>query len=296
MSRVDIDGTRLEYVEKGTGEPLVFVHGSASDYRTWQFQLDEFAGQFRVIAYSRRYHWPNDPIPAGADYSMVEHVDDLQRLLRSFHAAPAHLVGHSYGAFLCLLLAVRAPHLVRTLILTEPPVITLFVSSTPKPLELLKLLLSRPRTAAAMIKYISKSAGPASRAFRQGNMEEGIRIFGDAVFGSGGYERLPQARKNQVLDNLTNIKAELLGPGMAPLDTGKVSNVQTPTLLITGERSIDLFHHLADRLEELLPHCERAEIPGASHITHEDNAAAYNAAVLPFIIAHRQQPDNDQES
>jgi len=41
-------------VERGTGEPVVFVHGSASDYRTWHSQLDELGQRYRTIAYSRR--------------------------------------------------------------------------------------------------------------------------------------------------------------------------------------------------------------------------------------------------
>ena len=84
---------------------------------------------------------------------MIKQVDDLQALIRSLDAAPAHLVGHSYGAFLCLLLAIREPHLVRTLTLAEPPVTTLLVSNKPGPLEIMKLLVTRPRTAAAIITF-----------------------------------------------------------------------------------------------------------------------------------------------
>jgi pimeloyl-ACP methyl ester carboxylesterase len=103
MSTLKINGTSLEYAEYGEGEPLVLVHGSASDYRTWHKQQEEFAHRYRVITYSRRYHWPNEQIPEDAGYSMLEHVDDLQALIQELGAAPAHLVGHSYGAFLCLL-------------------------------------------------------------------------------------------------------------------------------------------------------------------------------------------------
>jgi pimeloyl-ACP methyl ester carboxylesterase len=77
MTSINLNGTAFEYFEDGSGEPLVFVHGSASDYRTWQGQTNIFAGRFRTIAYSRRYHWPNRPIPEGVDYSMAEHVADL---------------------------------------------------------------------------------------------------------------------------------------------------------------------------------------------------------------------------
>jgi len=132
MGRVTIDGTAIEYRESGSGEPLALVHGSASDFRTWQFQQEAFSERFRVISYSRRYHWPNDPIPEGTAYSMNEQLADLRSLLRLLDAVPAHLIGYSYGAFLCLLLAMQESSLVRTLVLAEPPVITLLASSPPK--------------------------------------------------------------------------------------------------------------------------------------------------------------------
>lgn len=286
MARLEINAIPFEYFEDGSAAPLVLVHGSASDHRTWQLQRNEFAKRFRVISYSRRYHWPNVPIRDRTDYSMAQHVEDLQALLGSLNAAPAYLVGHSYGAFLCLLLAMREPQIVRALVLAEPPAITLFVSNRPKPLEIIKLLATRPRTAAAIIAFGVKGVAPATKAFRQGDMELGIRTFGDAVFGRGGYDRLPESRRAQVHDNLTNVKAELLGSGFLPLDANQVRRVQAPTLLITGQHSIGLFHCLTDRLEELLPHNERIEIPGASHMMHEDNAPAYNAAVLSFLEKH----------
>lgn len=288
MASINICGTRLEYLEAGSGEALVFVHGSASDYRTWELQLQEFGKRFRVVAYSRRYHWPNKPMSEQHDYSMNEHLDDLQALLHAFNAGPVHLVGHSYGAFLCLLLAIREPQLARTLILAEPPVVTLFVSNAPKPWEILKLLARQPRTAAAILKFGVKGVAPASKAFRSGDSNKAIGLFGDAVLGAGGYGRLPDSRKAQVHDNITNVKAELLGSGFPPLDSEQVRSVQIPTLLVTGERSIGLFHRLTDRLEELLPNSDRVEIPAASHMMHEDNANAYNTAILSFLTTHDQ--------
>ncbi|MGA1876326.1 MAG: alpha/beta fold hydrolase [bacterium] len=62
----------MAYTEYGRGEPLVPVHGSASDYRTWHNQQEEFAGRHRVITYSRRYHWPNERISEEASHIMHE--------------------------------------------------------------------------------------------------------------------------------------------------------------------------------------------------------------------------------
>lgn len=284
MARLNVNGTALEYAETGRGEPLVLVHGSASDYRTWHLQQQAFAAQFRVLCYSRRYHWPNEPIPDGADYSMAEHVEDLRSLLPALDAAPAHLVGHSYGAFIALLLALQDPQLVRTLVLAEPPAITLFISNAPQPPELLKLMVTRPRTGAALIKLGALGLGPARAAAEQGDVEEMLRRSGTAILGRSAYAGLSDARKEQARVN--TIPAELTGSGFPALDDDALRGLHRPTLLVTGASSPRAFHRLTDRLEELLPRAERVGIPGASHLMHEDNAPAYNAAVRFFIERH----------
>lgn len=286
MAKIEINRNVLEYSETGRGESLVFVHGSASDYRTWGSQLEEFGTRFRAIAYSRRYHWPNEKIPPEADYSMSEHVDDLEKLLHSLAAAPAHLVGHSYGAFVCLLLGMKAPHLVRSLVLAEPPTLTLFVSNSPKPLEILKVLVTRPRTAFAIIRFGLAGVEPATRAIRRGDTDSCIRFFGTAVLGREFFRSLSKTRLEQVRDNL--IKAELTGTGFASLDPDRILDVSVPVLLLNAQHSPRFFHRLADRLHELLPVAERIEIPDASHIMHEDNTSVYNEAVLSFLDKQRK--------
>lgn len=283
MASMEIDSTSIEYLEQGDGEPVVLVHGSASDFRTWDQQKDEFAKHFRTIAYSRRFHWPNEPISEGADYSMQQHVDDIGSLIGTLHASPAHLIGHSYGAFLCLLLAIQQPTLVRSLVLAEPPALTLFVSNSPGPGELLRLLLRRPRTAIAIIKLGATGISPATEAFRRGALEKGAEIFGDAVLGKGSHRRLSELRKAQIRDNLGTVRAEFLGSGFLPLRDKEVRTVRAPTLLVTGQNSVSVFHRLVDRLDELLPNSERAEIAHASHAMQEDNGSDFNKHCIRFL-------------
>lgn len=289
MAKIKINGAEIEYTEKGSGEPLVLVHGSASDCRTWKFQGNEFSKSFRTISYSRRYHWPNKVINGGEEYSMNTHVNDLKKLLFSLGAVPANLIGHSYGAFVCMLLAIKNPELVKTLVLAEPPAITLFVSNHPKSSEIVKLLFSRPGTAFSIIKFGVKGVVPAARYFRRGNIKTAVRIYGDAVFGVGGFEKLSESREKQVFDNITNIKAELLGPGFESLQDNQIRKLRIPSLLLTGENSISLFQNLVNRLMELLPNYEYAEIKKAGHNMHEDNAEEYNKTVLSFVKKHNNK-------
>lgn len=291
-STISLNNYQFHYVERGQGQPLVFVHGSASDYRTWQAQQAEFGQHYRTLTYSRRYHWPNKPIGAGTDYAMVEHVRDLQAFLRAHDALPVHLVGHSYGAFVSLLLAMQAPQLLRTLVLAEPPAITLFVSNPPRPIESVKLLFSRPRAAVGLIKFVATGIVPATAAMKRDDMDAALGIFGKATLGNGAFDRLSAARRQQARANL--IKAELLGSGFPPLDPAKIRRIEVPTLLVSGENSVPLWHHLLDRLYELLPQVERIEIPGASHIMHEDNGPAYNQALAAFLAQEAAPAGSDR--
>lgn len=272
----------LEPVEHGAGQPVVLVHGSASDRRTWDRQIEAFRAHFRVVTYSRRYHWPNERIPEGAEYAMAEHVDDLHRVLESLRPARAHVIGHSYGAYLALMAAIRSPELVDRLVLAEPPVIPLITGFPPKPKKILQQLIVRPRSTLPAIAFVALGLIPAASAAKKGQSDKALRYMGKAILGSEAFAALSPARLEQVHQNF--IKAELLSDSyMIPLDDAQVRSVTAPTLLVTGEQSPVVWHRLADRLAELIPGARHTEIPGASHIMHEDNAAAYNRAILTFL-------------
>jgi len=68
MAKIEVSGYEFDYTDDGAGQPVVLVHGSVSDRRMWEAQLDSMRETYRVIAYSRRYHWPNAPMADGADY------------------------------------------------------------------------------------------------------------------------------------------------------------------------------------------------------------------------------------
>ena len=278
---MNVRGAALAFEEAGKGDPVVFVHGSVSDLRTWAYLLPRFAGGYRAIAYSRRHHWPNAPIPPAADYDMREHAADLEAFLRTADAFPAHLVGHSYGAYTALLLALEKPSAARSLILAEPPALPLLVSVPPRPGDLLRLMVTRPRAALAVLKFVGLGVGPATAFLKRGDPESAIRAFGRAVLGRRVFEGLSEDRRAWVRDNL--IEAEFLGSGFPALDEARLRRLRTPTLLLGSANSPGLFELILDRLEELIPGVERAEIADASHIMHEDNPEAFLRITSEFL-------------
>jgi len=102
------------YVEAGTGEPLVLIHGVGLNKRVWEPQLDEFSNAFRVIAYDTIGHG-HSPIPA-SDIPLDDYFDQLVELLDSLGISSANLCGHSMGALITLGFSLKYPERVRRII------------------------------------------------------------------------------------------------------------------------------------------------------------------------------------
>lgn len=279
-SAIEVNGARLWVREVGTGDPIVFVHGSASDWRTWQEVQDLLGEDYRTVAYSRRYHPPNPAIPPEADYSMDEHVSDLAGLVDRVRG-PVSVVGHSYGALVALHLVMRQQVPIDRLVLIEPPAVALFVSDPPRPAQLGRLLLSHPRIAVEILKFGARGLAPARAAIKKGDLDKALDVFGTATLGASTYQALSQARRTQARNNL--IPAELLGSGFPHLDPAEVAAVDLPVLLVGGSDSTRLLRLLLDRLEELIPNNVRVEIPRASHIVHEDNPEVFLHELRAFL-------------
>ncbi len=285
----DVNGAALAYRDQGEGEPVVFVHGSVDDLRSWTQQLPSIGASYRAIAYSRRYARPNEEIEPDADNQTVPHVDDLVTFLQVVDATPAHLVGHSWGGLICLLAAIRHPQVVRSLVLQEPPVLSLFISTRPRPTELVRLFVRRPRTAHVILSFAVKTALPAEKAFRRGDDEAALQAYALGLLGKDTWERIPQERRQHARENLSTLRAQVLGAGFPPLSDDDVRRVAAPTLLMNGERSPAYLPRLTDRLQQLLPNAERVEIAAASHTMNEENPGTVNEAILDFLARHASQ-------
>jgi pimeloyl-ACP methyl ester carboxylesterase len=107
------DGVELHYVERGKGVPVVFVHGTIAEYGVWDRYLGPFADSYHALAYSRRYNSPNAN-PAKPKYSAMVDAEDLAALIKKLELGKSHIVGHSYGTYTALWLAVQHPQLVRS--------------------------------------------------------------------------------------------------------------------------------------------------------------------------------------
>jgi pimeloyl-ACP methyl ester carboxylesterase len=280
LKKVQVNGAELHYLDEGTGVPVVLVHGGLEDYRAWLPQVEAFSHHYRTIAYSRRHSHPNRAVPPGTDYSAIVDAEDLAGLITKLQLAPAHVVGVSYGACVALFLAARHPALVRSLVLAEAPVLN----------WLPELKGGKP----LFDDFMSKVWEPSRRGFREGD-EAGVRAaingFGELGY-SGTDEKmtfagLPPAIRTLLLANAGEWRALTLSKDAFPdLPFRDVRRIKTPTLLLSGQRSLAL-HGLIDRqLETLLPRNERIVLPNATHEMWNEYPEECRTATLAFLARH----------
>lgn len=287
MKTIRANNYSFSYAEEGTGSPVIFVHGSISDYRTWENQIEPFAKQFHTIAYSRRYHYPQSAEEAGKEYTVSQHSKDLGGFIKALDKKPVHLVGSSYGAYIGLLVAIENPDLVKTLVLGEPPVIPLIISDVENPLQALSLIFRDMSTGISFLKFGITSMEPAKKKLKEGNHKEGARLFANGVLGKGGFEKLPDEAKAGIMDNVAALNAELNGPGFPktfPKEAAK--NLNVPALMLYAEKSPKFFRTISDKIFGLLPKAQRVSVPDASHDMHADNPEFYNEKVCEFLLKH----------
>ena len=110
------DGIRLYYEEAGSGDPIVFVHEFAGDYRSYETQLRFFARRYRCIAFNARGYPPSDVPQDWQLYSQERARDDIRDVLDGLGIAKAHIVGISMGGFATLHFGFAYPERARSLV------------------------------------------------------------------------------------------------------------------------------------------------------------------------------------
>ena len=77
MQTLSVNAYDMAYLEVGQGHPLVCVHGTLGDFRTWYSVLGPLTTKHRVIAVSLRHFFPERWDGVGTDYTMAQHVADV---------------------------------------------------------------------------------------------------------------------------------------------------------------------------------------------------------------------------
>ena len=259
MATIDVNGAVLYYEERGSGPPLLLVHGTGAYADTWSPVLDGLARGYRVIAYDRRGFARSSAAPRGG---LADQVRDAAELLDALGASPARVVGWSGGGVIALDLAASYRDRVASLVLAEPAV-HLFTHPTRAALGMAARLgfqryVRRNATAAVLTNY---------------------RWAGGYKTGGNGFDAFPEEWREQMLAHAPATLREM-DQLMRPYPSrAAIRSIVCPVTVIEGDLSDPAFVAANAFVMRLLPQARMVLLPGAAHMLHVDQAERWVEAV-----------------
>ncbi len=282
MSSITVNNVELFFNEKGSGAPIIFVHGIPTDYRVWNSQVDYLSKKFRAIAYSRRYAFPNKREGNVLDSTIENNSNDLIGLIQELKLPQVHLVGHSFGGFVSMYTAWKRPELLKSLILIEPAIPSVLVKNENSQMQKLFFFLRNPSAAMSAHRFQTGLLMKSLKAFESGDLRGAVKCFYDGIKEMpGAFEKAPPEIQSIMIDNGRTVgELETEFPIFTSSDARKIS---LPTLLVKGENSPKWLQAIVDRLSKSVPNSKAVKISGSGHLPHIENPSELNSRLQEFL-------------
>ena len=106
---------KQNYIEAGSGIPLIMLHGNGENCEYFVHQIEYFQKSYRVIALDTRGHGKTER--GTAPFTIAQFAEDLYQFMKMMKIAKAHILGFSDGANIAMVFALKYPQCVDKLIL-----------------------------------------------------------------------------------------------------------------------------------------------------------------------------------
>jgi pimeloyl-ACP methyl ester carboxylesterase len=246
MNKFGSDGVEIAYLDEGTGDPVLLIHGFASNAKVnwvdtgWvRFLVRE---GFRVVAIDNRGHGESEKLYRVEDYAPHVMAEDARRLLDHLGLGRAHVMGYSMGARITAFLALAHPLRVQSVVFAG-----------------LGINMVRPMAGT----------GPIAHALEAPSL--------DAV--TNPTARTFRAFAEQTHGDLRALAA-CIRASREPITADTLGQIACPVLVAVG--SNDVIGGSAAELAALIPGAQSLEITGRDHMKAVGDRV-YKEGVLAFL-------------
>lgn len=273
LREIEIDGSRVNYVDVGKGDAIVFVHGLGGSWQNWLENIPHFVKRYRVIALDLpgfgQSTMPSKPI------TMPGYAGIVEELSARLELGPVRLVGNSMGGLISLEIAASYPERVTHLTVVSSAGIT-SASVRPGP------VMAAARAIHAGGRLVSRMAEQAVR--RPGLRKltlRGVVHRPDLLRPELIYEQLQGGVHKPGFLHATRA---VLGHDIRP----RLPKIEAPTLIVWGKKDRLHPHWDSHVLERLIPGARTVVYDDAAHMAHLERAEEFNELLDEF---HAGDPD-----
>lgn len=262
MPTVQTRDAAISYEVTGTGDPVLFIMGFATDSRMWFMQTPAFSPRFRCITFDNRASGKSET--GEQQVTMELMARDALAVLDAAGADRAHIVGISMGGAIAQHLALLAPDRVRSLVLA---------ATWAGPNAWLPRLTKIGLTLLA-------AEGPAAVA--RASM---LWVFSPRfIIDNPAMAQVVEDTAVEMSTDDTSFQMQLQATQDHDL-RARLPEITAPTLVLCGRRDVFVPPELGHEVSELIPGAMYLELEGG-HGFNIEEPAAFNEAVLSFITAH----------
>lgn len=268
---VQVNGVRMYYQCAGAGRPLLLLHGLVGSARNWRQNIDFLADHATVYAIDLCNMGDSERV-LGLDAGLEATADQVAAFMAVLGLVEADVAAHSHGGAIAIMLAARHPARVRRLILFAP--------ANPY-CDLGHQLIGFYRTRlggwfARQIPALPRRAKAIALSRMYGDP---ARVDRDALDGYTRNLHLPGT-----VDHVLQI-VRRWWDDMGLLRAALTKVVETPTLLIWGDRDRAVGLSSARELQSMLPQSSLMVLPGVGHIAFAEVPEVCNPAMREFLLS-----------
>ena len=243
------DGRKLAYREEGSGPPLVMIHGSPGEGRSWARVVPHLNERFRTICPDLPGYGGSDRLEVDEPSGRMDSMGSAVAKLIDSLGEPVRLAGHSFGGNIAVQAALKArPDAVERIVLFEPVYF--------RALQLTGDDAALKPAAAHFEDYAQRATA---------GEPEVVRLMIDYWFGDGAFGRMPDPVRGYLsasaARNASDVRSSFLGTSTA----AELAALRPPVTIVDGETSQEVVRSIARALMLLLPNARMEGLAGANH-------------------------------
>jgi pimeloyl-ACP methyl ester carboxylesterase len=268
MPKIKVNGVNLHYITVGSGPDVVMLHGFLGNLALWHlYMVPLLRREFRVTTYDLRGHGYSEMTPNG--YTPADMAEDMRCLLDTLGIQQAHLVGHSYGADVCMYFSLLHPERVLKLVAMEPGLAALVHQR-------------KDRDWLGWSAWVEKlqEVGLQVPEDKKSDPDYLLQLSLETPKFYGPTRGLPRNRGPLLkLLRTTTLMQDYEYVGQLTLEA--VKRIYTRTMLIYGHQSHFLSSY--DYIHQALPNCESVLLPGGEHFGPLEQPELLTEHLLRFL-------------
>ena len=280
------DNVELFYESTGEGEPIIFVHEFAGDYRSWEPQVNYFSRYNRCITYNARGYYPSDVPKEEISYSQERAWKDIICIMDKLDIEKAHIVGLSMGGFATLHFGINEPHRAKSLVIAGCGygAIPIDKATYDKKANFSSVALETATNIIqkGMNKVGAEYALGPSRVQFQNKDPKGWQLFNDFLI---NHDAIGSAN--------TLLGVQNKRPNLYELEK-EISNIKTPTLIINGDED-DMCLEVGLFLKRTIKTSGLFIVPKTGHTINLEEPNLFNNYLSEFYSAINAKSWNERD-